>query len=194
MQAARRNSLRELINTDPSLVMQALIPETKSSAQDPDVWFLLGLSLFRLNHFDKASDCFQEGARLDPSNALTFYYIGLSAERLSLKDEAVEAYRQAIALKRDFVEAINKLHQLTGESIGLPPTVPPSRKANSKTKRLLAIGAIVAILGFIIFIAMMVFQSFNQINEAKRFQCQQMSRTVPWEELPPWCQKIVQGQ
>jgi len=65
--------------------------------RDPEAWYGLGRIRFTLQRFQEAADCFQRSLVLMPRNVKAENNLGLAYEGLNRTDDAVAAYRQAIA-------------------------------------------------------------------------------------------------
>ena len=65
---------------------------------DPEGWYGLGRILFTLQRFQDAVDAFQRSLNLLPDNMKAANNLGLAYEGLNRTDDAIRAYRQALAL------------------------------------------------------------------------------------------------
>jgi len=65
--------------------------------RDSDGWYGLGRVLYVLQRFQEAADCFQRSLVLAPRSVKAENNLGLSYEGLNRNDDAVAAYRKAIA-------------------------------------------------------------------------------------------------
>jgi Flp pilus assembly protein TadD len=65
--------------------------------RDPDAWYELGRILYTQQHFQDAVECFQQVLVLLPGSVKAEDNLGLAYEGLNRIDDAVAAYRQAIA-------------------------------------------------------------------------------------------------
>jgi Flp pilus assembly protein TadD len=74
-----------------------LIESTKRDASDPMAWYSLGRVQFKLNVFQDAEKSFRHCLQLDPQNVKAEDNLGLTLAALNRTDEAIAAYRQAIA-------------------------------------------------------------------------------------------------
>jgi Flp pilus assembly protein TadD len=70
---------------------------TELDARDPEAWYALGRIRFTMQHFQEAADCFERSLALEPRSVKAENNLGLSYEGLNRQDEAVAAYRRAIA-------------------------------------------------------------------------------------------------
>jgi len=70
---------------------------TDLDPHDPEAWYALGRIRFTMQHFQESADCFQRSLALDPRSVKAENNLGLSYEGLNRQDDAVAAYRQAIA-------------------------------------------------------------------------------------------------
>ena len=67
------------------------------SPKDPEGWYALGRLRYTQQRFGEAAGCFQQTLLLAPKSARAENNLGLSYEGLNRTDDAVAAYRQAIA-------------------------------------------------------------------------------------------------
>jgi len=67
-------------------------------AKDPNGWYGLGRIYFTQQRFGEAAACFQKTAALDPRSVKAEDNLGLTLEALNRTDDAILAYRSAIAL------------------------------------------------------------------------------------------------
>jgi Flp pilus assembly protein TadD len=67
--------------------------------RDAESWYVLGRIRFTLQRFQEAVDCFQRSLVLSPRSVKAENNLGLSYEGLNRLEDAVAAYRQAIALQ-----------------------------------------------------------------------------------------------
>jgi Flp pilus assembly protein TadD len=74
---------------------------TEMDTRDPEAWYVLGRIRFTLQRFQEAADCFQRSLALLPRSVKAENNLGLSYEGLNRTDEAVAAYRQAIAWQQN---------------------------------------------------------------------------------------------
>jgi tetratricopeptide (TPR) repeat protein len=81
---------------------------------DPDAWYLLGVTQFRLGDFKAAESAFRTSLSLDGRRASAVYYIGLSLERQGRTDEALTAYRHALSIDPNLAKARDKVRTLSG--------------------------------------------------------------------------------
>jgi tetratricopeptide (TPR) repeat protein len=86
----------------------------QESAKDPEAFYLLGVTHFRLGDFSAAESEMRKAISLDPSRADAFYYLGLAAERQMRKDDALKAYKTALALDPTMQKAREKVGELSG--------------------------------------------------------------------------------
>jgi Flp pilus assembly protein TadD len=73
----------------------------KMNDRDPEAWYGLGRIRFTQQHFQAAADCFQRSLVLLPHNVKAENNLGLAYEGLNRVDDAVAAYRQAIAWQQN---------------------------------------------------------------------------------------------
>ncbi len=64
---------------------------------DPNTWYSLGRIHYTAQRYQAAAACFRKTLELNPSSVKAENNLGLSLEGLNRSDEAVAAYRQAIA-------------------------------------------------------------------------------------------------
>jgi Flp pilus assembly protein TadD len=69
--------------------------------RDPEAWYGLGRIRFTQQHFQAAADCFQHSLALLPHNVKAENNLGLAYEGLNRTEDAVTAYRQAIAWQQN---------------------------------------------------------------------------------------------
>jgi Flp pilus assembly protein TadD len=84
--------LRDYVDADKWL--------TRALEQDPndsDVWYYLGRAKYNENRFAEAVNAFQQCLTLDPKNVKAEDNLGLSYAGLDRNDEAIVAYKNAIA-------------------------------------------------------------------------------------------------
>ena len=74
---------------------------TKSVERDPSdahAFYYLGRAQYNRKHFDEAVHAFAQSLKLDPKSALAQDNLGLSHEAMGKTDDALAAYRAAVAL------------------------------------------------------------------------------------------------
>ena len=69
--------------------------------RDPETWYSLGRIRFTEQHFQEAADCFHRSLALLPESVKAENNLGLALEGLNRTEDAVAAYRQAIAWQQD---------------------------------------------------------------------------------------------
>ncbi len=87
-------------------------------AQDPahaDALHLLGVVAYQQALYERALDCITKAIQRDATNPLYFYNQGLVHQQLNQLREAERAYRQALSLKGDYVEALGNLGNVLRE-------------------------------------------------------------------------------
>jgi tetratricopeptide (TPR) repeat protein len=77
------------------------IAAVRMDERDAESWYVLGRIRFTLQRFQEAVECFQHSLVLLPRSVKAESNLGLSYEGLNRTDDAIEAYRQAIAWQRD---------------------------------------------------------------------------------------------
>jgi Flp pilus assembly protein TadD len=70
---------------------------TEFDPRDPEAWYALGRIRFTLQRFQEAADSFERSLALLPRSVKAENNLGLAYEGLNRQDEAVAAYRKAIA-------------------------------------------------------------------------------------------------
>lgn len=74
-----------------------LLLATRTTPTDASAWYLLGRTDYNLDRADDARQAFLTCLRLDPGHVKARYNLGLTYERLRQPQDAIAAYRQAIA-------------------------------------------------------------------------------------------------
>jgi tetratricopeptide (TPR) repeat protein len=74
-----------------------LTAAAKRAPERPSIWYLLGRTQYNENHWADAERSFLTCLRLDPHHVRAEYNLGLVYEMLQRPDEAIAAYRTAIA-------------------------------------------------------------------------------------------------
>ncbi len=69
--------------------------------RDPETWYSLGRVRYTEQHFQEAAECFQRSLALLPQSVKAENNLGLAYEGLNRTDDAVAAYRNAIAWQQD---------------------------------------------------------------------------------------------
>jgi len=69
----------------------------------------IGVSSYATGAFREAADAYRQAIPIDDNNAETQYSLGLVLNKLNRTDEEIVAYRRAIALRPDYVNAIERL-------------------------------------------------------------------------------------
>jgi Flp pilus assembly protein TadD len=77
------------------------VASVQMDGHDPEGWYVLGRIRFSMQRFQDAVDCFQRSLVLLPRSVKAENNLGLSYEGLNRTDDAVAAYRQAIAWQKD---------------------------------------------------------------------------------------------
>ncbi len=80
-----------------------------------DVLHLLGVIAYRRSHYDRALDLIAQAIQHRPANPLFFYNRGLVHQALRQWDEAERAYRHALSLKSDDIDALGNLGNVLRE-------------------------------------------------------------------------------
>lgn len=68
-------------------------------AEDAEAWYEAGRIEYTLNHFRPALESFQQSLKLNPASVKAENNLGLTLEGLNRSDEAVAAYRKALAMQ-----------------------------------------------------------------------------------------------
>jgi Flp pilus assembly protein TadD len=68
---------------------------------DSEGWYYLGRTKYNENRFDEALQAFERSLKLDPTNVKTEDNLGLAYAGLGRVDDALSAYRTAIAWQKD---------------------------------------------------------------------------------------------
>jgi len=79
-----------------------------------DAYIEKGIALFKQRNFDRALHTFQMAATVSNTSPDAYYWIGRCYEATSKKDEAILNYERALALDRNFLEAIEAIKRLKG--------------------------------------------------------------------------------
>ena len=73
-------------------------------------YFNIGLASYYLKQYREAADAYRAAIRLDPYNSADAYYaLGLVYRDWGKADEEIQAYKQAIKLKPDYISAYERL-------------------------------------------------------------------------------------
>jgi len=73
-------------------------------------YFNIGLANYYLTQYREASDAYRQAIKLDPYNAADAYYaLGLVYRDWSRPDDEIQAYKNAIRLRPDYVNAYERL-------------------------------------------------------------------------------------
>src|SRR5687768_9054202 len=73
-------------------------------------YFNIGLASFYLKQYRESAEAYRASIRLDPYNAADAYYaLGLVYRDWGKADEEIQAYKQAIKLKPDYISAYERL-------------------------------------------------------------------------------------
>ena len=91
---------------------EALEASRKAVALRPSAesYFNMGLANYYLKQYKEAIDSYRQSIKIDPFNAADANYaLGLAYRDSGKTDEEIQAYKQAIRLRPDFVNAFNRL-------------------------------------------------------------------------------------
>ncbi|XGV96994.1 MAG: tetratricopeptide repeat protein [Leptolyngbya sp. BL-A-14] len=80
--------------------------------QNAEIWLNLGMLYYLAENDAAVVEAVQQSLALSPHTALAHYIHGLALERMTLIDEAIAAFQQAIALDETHVETLNHLGNL----------------------------------------------------------------------------------
>ncbi len=73
-------------------------------------FFNIGLANFYLKQYRDSADAYRQAIKIDPYNAADAYYaLGLTYRDWGKGDEEIQAYKQAIKLKPDYISAYERL-------------------------------------------------------------------------------------
>jgi Flp pilus assembly protein TadD len=73
--------------------------------KDPDAWYGLGRILYTKQRFQDAVNCFEKTVVLDPASVKAEDNLGLAYEGLNRTEDAIKAYRTALALEANSKES-----------------------------------------------------------------------------------------
>jgi Flp pilus assembly protein TadD len=73
--------------------------------KDPDAWYGLGRILYTKQRFQEAVNCFEKTVALDPGSVKAEDNLGLAYEGLNRTEDAIKAYRTALALEANSKES-----------------------------------------------------------------------------------------
>jgi tetratricopeptide (TPR) repeat protein len=79
---------------------------------NPECWMLLGLALAQEEKFSNAATAFQQVFHLDPQAVWGLHNLALCSEKLGRREEAVQQFKRALAIKPQFGTAWLALGQL----------------------------------------------------------------------------------
>lgn len=85
-----------LLKDEPS-AEKWLSASVKMDPKDAQAWFYLGRTQYSETKYLDAIEAFQECLKLEPKNVVAEYNVGLALEGLGQKDQAIQAYQNAIA-------------------------------------------------------------------------------------------------
>jgi tetratricopeptide (TPR) repeat protein len=74
----------------------------KQTGQVPAIMDTLGWVYYKKGLYDSAAMEFEDAARIDPSNPVFFYHLGLAYSKLGRSEDAKNALQKALALQTDF--------------------------------------------------------------------------------------------
>jgi tetratricopeptide (TPR) repeat protein len=85
-----------LLNDEPS-AEKWLSASVRLNPRDAQAWYYLGRTDYSQTKYLDAIEAFQQCLKLEPRNVVAEYNVGLSLEGLNQKDQAIQAYQNAIA-------------------------------------------------------------------------------------------------
>ena len=85
-----------LLQNQPS-AEKWLAASVKLNPQDAQAWFYLGRTAYSETKYANAIEAFEHCLKLDPKNVVAEYNVGLAFEGLNQRDQAIQAYQNAIA-------------------------------------------------------------------------------------------------
>lgn len=85
-----------LLKDEPS-AEKWLSASVKMDPKDAQAWFYLGRTQYSETKYLDAIEAFQQCLKLEPKNVVAEYNVGLALEGLGQKDQAIQAYQNAIA-------------------------------------------------------------------------------------------------
>lgn len=97
-QAAWERGLRSMAENDPAAALQALKEAVALNAREPRYQDTLGLLYLQLRRPDLAAEHFRKALESDPKYADAHFHLGAALAEQQQWEEAVGAYRRAIAL------------------------------------------------------------------------------------------------
>lgn len=83
-----------------------------------DAYLNAGILLLELDSFNQAKEEFHMLSKVDPANALSYYYLGVIAESSGEFSKALHQYKQAYTLSPDFQRARDAVLRLQGAGQG----------------------------------------------------------------------------
>lgn len=81
----------------------------KSSPQDAEAWFMLGVIYGQLENFVEAENCCRRVIVLNPAVPVAHFNLGIALQKQRKFDESAECFRQATLLNPKYAEAHNEL-------------------------------------------------------------------------------------
>jgi hypothetical protein len=115
MATAREAGIEALKNGDPKAALQHLTEAVRADANDAQAYAYLGTAYGQLSMFDQAAACLTKAVSLAPQSAALRFNLGMALERAGKRAEAVESYRQSLAVDGSYERARQALTRL-GES------------------------------------------------------------------------------
>ena len=93
----------------------ALKRSLKYKPRDPDTFYILGLAYLNMKKLSEAIESFEAALKNGKNDAEIHFYIGRVNYSLGKKDAAIINYKKALAMKPDYVEALEDMAMLYHE-------------------------------------------------------------------------------
>jgi tetratricopeptide (TPR) repeat protein len=121
---AANNLAMMMIDSSQNLDVALRLAETaKRQAPDsPEVSDTLGLAYYSKGMGKEAAPAFALSAKLDPTNPVYFYHLGLALAQAGQRAQSEAALRQAVALRKDFEGLADARRMLQVSATGLQST------------------------------------------------------------------------
>jgi tetratricopeptide (TPR) repeat protein len=97
--AEQKKYLQTLMGQDRGMANRSIANALRNAPNDSDAWHLMGVLLFRQNKFSESAEHFKRAVSLNQQDAASFFYLGLTSERLNKIPDAIQAYQTAYMLK-----------------------------------------------------------------------------------------------
>lgn len=122
---ARDAGVQALKNDDARGAVEHLTRAVTENPNDAQAYAYLGTAYGKLKMPDKAAECLQQAVRLAPQAVQLRFNLGMALELAGKRAEAVDSYRQALALDGGYDRARQALARL-GASADSPAAPAPS--------------------------------------------------------------------